>query len=70
MTGEVGLRVRELIRETCGNNEVTLMKGHISKGHVHLFVKDSPLFLSQPLRLAIADMQGVPTRTPMSLSIG
>ena len=24
MTGEVGLRVRELIREICGNQEVTI----------------------------------------------
>ena len=30
LTGEVGLRVRELIREICGNHEVTIMKGHIS----------------------------------------
>jgi len=42
MTGEVGLRVRELIREICGNQEVTIMKGHISKDHVHLFVSIPP----------------------------
>jgi putative transposase len=37
MTGEVGTRLRELIREICGNQEVTIMKGHIWKDHVHLF---------------------------------
>ena len=42
MTGEVGLRVRELIREICGTHEVTIMKGHISKDHVHLFVSVPP----------------------------
>ena len=42
MTGEVGIRVRELIREICGNHEVTIMKGHISKDHVHLFVSCPP----------------------------
>ena len=42
MTGEVGLRVRELIREICGHHEVTIIKGHISKDHVHLFVSVPP----------------------------
>jgi len=42
MTGEVGLRLRELIREICGNHEVTIMKGHVSKDHVHLFVSIPP----------------------------
>jgi len=42
MTGEVGLRIRELIRELCGAHEVTIMKGHISKDHVHLFVSLPP----------------------------
>ena len=42
MTGEVGLRIRELIREICGSNEVTIMKGYISKDHVHLFVSVPP----------------------------
>jgi putative transposase len=41
-TGEVGLRIRELIREICGTHEVTIMKGHISKDHVHLFVSVPP----------------------------
>jgi putative transposase len=42
MTGEVGTRLRELIREICGNQEVTIIKGHISKDHVHLFVSLPP----------------------------
>jgi putative transposase len=42
MTGEVGTRLRELIREICGNQEVTIIKGHISKDHVHLFVSIPP----------------------------
>jgi putative transposase len=37
MTGEVGTRLRELIREICGKQEVTIIKGHISKDHVYLF---------------------------------
>ena len=42
MSGEVGLRVRELLREICGPHEVTIMKGHIAKDHVHLFVSVPP----------------------------
>jgi putative transposase len=42
LTGEVGLRVRELIREICGRLDVTIIKGHVSKDHVPLFVSIPP----------------------------
>ncbi len=42
LTGEVALRLRELIREVCGQHEVKIMKGHVSKDHVHLFVSIPP----------------------------
>ena len=42
LTGEVALRVRELIRDICGQHGVTIMKGHVSKDHVHLFVSIPP----------------------------
>jgi putative transposase len=29
-------RVRDLIRDICGQHEVSIMKGHVSKDHVHL----------------------------------
>ena len=31
-----------MIREICGQHEVTIMKGHVSKDHVHLFVSIPP----------------------------
>ena len=34
--------VRELIREICREHEVTIMKGHVSKDHVHLMVSIPP----------------------------
>jgi putative transposase len=40
MTGEVGLRVRELIRQICGTLEVGIIKGHVD--HIHLFVSVPP----------------------------
>ena len=42
LAGPVGLRVRDLIREICGQDDVTIMKGHISKDHVHLFISIPP----------------------------
>ena len=42
LTGEVPLRVRDLVRDICGNNDVKIMKGHVSKDHVHLLVSIPP----------------------------
>ena len=42
LTGEVSLRLRDLIREICASHEVNIMKGHISKDHVHLMVSLPP----------------------------
>jgi putative transposase len=40
--GQVAERVRELIREICRANDVEILKGHISKDHVHIFVSVPP----------------------------
>ena len=42
MRGEVGKRVRELIRQTCASLDVYIVKGHVSKDHVHLLVSVPP----------------------------
>ena len=42
LTREVGLRVRDLIRDICAQHEVKILKGHMSKDHVHLFVSIPP----------------------------
>ena len=42
MIGPVAERVRELIRQICLQNEVTIIKGHVSKDHIHLLVSCSP----------------------------
>ncbi len=38
LSGLVAERLRELIRQICKANEGEIIKGHISKDHVHLFV--------------------------------
>ena len=38
----VAFRLRELIREICLREDVEIMRGHISKDHLHLFVSIPP----------------------------
>lgn len=47
LTGEVAIRARELIRQIADRNEVRIVKGHVSRAHIHILV-------SIPPRLAIA----------------
>ena len=42
LSGEVSKRVRALIREICKSMDVEIVKGHISRDHVHLFVSVPP----------------------------
>ncbi len=45
-------RVRDLIREICRANDVEIIKGHISRDHVHIFVSVPPqLSVSQLVKL-------------------
>ena len=47
--GNVATRLRDLIREECNNLDVEILKGHVSKDHVHLFV-------SMPPHLSVSDL--------------
>ena len=49
LRGEIGLRLRELIRQTCEAREVYIVKGHIAVDHVHLL-------LSVPPNIAVSDL--------------
>jgi len=49
--GDVAVRVRDLIREICKTLDVEILKGHVSKDHVHLFV-------SIPPQLSVSKMVG------------
>jgi putative transposase len=42
LKGEVGVKLRELIREICKGNDIEILKGHVSVDHVHLFVSVPP----------------------------
>ena len=36
LLGEVGLRAREVIRQVCEAREMTIIKGVVSRDHVHV----------------------------------
>jgi putative transposase len=42
LTGDVGQRVRELVRQTCEAFEIRIIKGVVSKDHVHILVSAPP----------------------------
>ncbi len=42
LTGELARRARELIRHNCKSLDVEIIKGHVSKDHIHLFVSVHP----------------------------
>ena len=42
LTGDVALRVRELVRQTCEIFEIKILTGVVSKDHVHILVSAPP----------------------------
>src|SRR5262249_54355744 len=42
LTGDVALRVRELVRQTCEIFEIKILKGVVSKDHLHILVSAPP----------------------------
>jgi len=42
LSGEIGLRVRELIRQICTSLDVEVLKGHVARDHVHIMVSVPP----------------------------
>ena len=42
LQGLIGIRARDIIREICRANDVEIIKGHVSKEHVHLLVSVPP----------------------------
>lgn len=42
LTGEVGVRLRELVREVCRTNEIEILQGAVSGDHVHVLLSCPP----------------------------
>ena len=44
LRGEIGKRLREIIRQTCEEMEIYIEKGHIAPDHVHLLISAPPQY--------------------------
>lgn len=42
LSGDVAVRVRELVRQTCDLFEIQILQGVVSKDHVHILVSSPP----------------------------
>jgi REP-associated tyrosine transposase len=42
LRGQIALRLRELLRQTCEANDIYIEKGHVANDHVHLLVSVPP----------------------------
>ena len=42
LQGEIAIRLRELVRQTCAKLDVYILSGHVSADHVHLLVSVPP----------------------------
>jgi putative transposase len=42
LSGQVGIRLRELVREVCRTNDIEILQGHVSADHVHILVSAPP----------------------------
>jgi putative transposase len=42
LEGSLGRRIRELIREICITHSIQIIRGHVSKDHIHIFVSMPP----------------------------
>ena len=42
LTGSVGVRLRELVREVCRTNDIEILQGAVSADHVHVLVSCPP----------------------------
>ena len=46
---DVACRIRDLLRQICEANDIQIVKGHVSKDHIHLYV-------SSPPKLSVSEM--------------
>ena len=61
LRGDVGIRLRELIREICRSADIIIVKGHVRPEHVHLLLDVPPNY--SPSRV----MQAIKGRTSHQL---
>ena len=61
LQGEIAVATRDLIRQVCQAREIMIVKGHVSRDHVHLLV-------SAPPRMSVSQIvQYIKGKTSMQL---
>jgi len=61
LVGDIALRVREMVRQTCAIFEIEILRGVVSKDHLHILV-------SAPPHISPSDiMRRIKGRTSMKL---
>ena len=53
LRGDIGLRVRDLIREICRTNDIDILQGHVRPDHVHLLLSVPPSLAPSKVMQAI-----------------
>jgi putative transposase len=43
LVGDIAVRVRDLVREICQENQVEVIRGIVGKNHVHVYVSIPPI---------------------------
>ena len=52
LTKDVGVRIRDLIRQVCDQNDLQIIQGRVSKDHIHLYLSYPPkISVSEIVRL-------------------
>ena len=42
LVGDIGVRVRDIIRQICQENQVEIVRGNVARNHVHIYVSIPP----------------------------
>ena len=58
LRGEVGTRLRELVREVCKARDIEILQGHIRPDHVHLLLSVPPTLSPSRVMNAEPDLLG------------
>jgi putative transposase len=59
LTGEVALRVRDIVRRVCSEHELEIISGKVARDHVHVFVSYRP---TQRVRQIVQWLKGTSSR--------
>jgi len=44
LIGDIGIRIRDILRQICIENDVEIIRGTVSNDHVHMYVSAPPTY--------------------------